>query len=52
MENVSTSNLGQVIFSQVDDILVNAEGSTKRITKANFLGAMNDWSNVMNKPFF
>lgn len=51
MENVSTPNLKEVAFGQVDDILVNAEGSTRRITKSNFLGAMNDWSNVMNKPF-
>lgn len=51
MGNVSTPNLEEVTFGQVDDILVNAEGSTKRITKTNFLGAMNDWSNVMNKPF-
>ena len=51
MGNVSTPNLEEVTFGQVDDILVNAEGSTKRITKTNFLGAMNDWSNVTNKPF-
>ena len=51
MGNVSTPNLEEVTFGQVDDILVNAEGSTKRITKTNFLGSMNDWSNVMNKPF-
>lgn len=51
ISNVSTSNLTEVNFRQVDDILVNAEGVTRRITKANFLGAMNDWSNVTNKPF-
>lgn len=51
MGNVSTSNLKEVAFGQVDDILVNAEGSTRRITKSNFLGAMNDWSNITNKPF-
>ena len=49
--NVSTPNLEEVTFGQVDDILVNAEGSTKRITKSNFLGAMNDWSTITNKPF-
>lgn len=51
MGNVSTPNLEEVIFKQVDDIIVNADGSTKRITKANFLGAMNDWSTITNKPF-
>ena len=49
--NVSTPNLEEVTFGQVDDIIVNAEGSTRRITKANFLGAMNDWSTITNKPF-
>lgn len=51
MGNISTPNLEEVTFGQVDDILVNAESSTKRITKANFLGAMNDWSTITNKPF-
>ena len=51
MGNVSTPNLEEVTFGQVDDILVNAEGSTKRITKSNFLGAMNDWATITNKPF-
>ena len=51
MGNVSTPNLEEVTFGQVDDILVNAEGSTRRITKSNFLGAMNDWNNITNKPF-
>ena len=51
MENVSTPNLKEVAFGQVDDILVNAEGSTRRITKSNFLGAMNDWATITNKPF-
>ena len=51
MGNVSTPNLEEVTFGQVDDILVNAEGSTKRITKSNFLGAMNDWATIANKPF-
>lgn len=51
MGNVSTTNLEEVTFGQVDDILVNAEGSTRRITKANFLGATNDWSTITNKPF-
>lgn len=51
MNNVSTINLKEASFGQVDDILVNAEGSTKRIAKENFLGAMNDWSNITNKPF-
>ena len=51
MGNVSTPNLEEVTFGQVDDIIVNAEGSTRRITKANFLGAMNDWSTITNKPF-
>ena len=51
MGNVSTINLPVVLFSTVDDILVNANGSAGRITKANFLGAMNDWSTITNKPF-
>lgn len=51
ISNISTSSLKEVTFNQVDDILVNAEGVTRRITKANFLGSMNDWSNITNKPF-
>lgn len=51
MNNVSTINLPVSTFGNVDDILVNASGSAGRITKADFLGAMNDWANVMNKPF-
>ena len=51
MNNVSTINLPVSTFGNVDDILVNASGSAGRIKKADFLGAMNDWSNVMNKPF-
>ena len=51
MNNVSTINLPVSTFGNVDDILVNANGSAGRITKADFLGSMNDWSNVMNKPF-
>lgn len=51
MNNISTINLDVVTFSEVDDILVNANGSAGRITKANFLGAMNDWSTITNKPF-
>ena len=51
MNNVSTINLPVSTFGNIDDILVNASGSAGRITKADFLGAMNDWSNVMNKPF-
>ena len=51
MNNVSTINLPVSTFGNVDDILVNASGSAGRITKADFLGSMNDWSNVMNKPF-
>ena len=51
MNNVSTINLPVATFGNVDDILVNASGSAGRITKADFLGAMNDWSNVINKPF-
>ena len=51
MNNVSTINLPVSTFGNVDDILVNASGSAGRITKADFLGAMSDWSNVMNKPF-
>ena len=51
MNNVSTINLPVATFGNVDDILVNASGSAGRITKADFLGSMNDWSNVTNKPF-
>lgn len=51
MNNVSTINLPVSTFGNIDDILVNASGSAGRITKADFLGAMNDWSNVTNKPF-
>ena len=51
MNNISTINLPVSTFGNIDDILVNASGSAGRITKADFLGAMNDWSNVMNKPF-
>lgn len=51
MNNVSTINLPVSTFGNVDDILVNASGSAGRIKKADFLGVMNDWSNVMNKPF-
>lgn len=51
MNNVSTINLPVSTFGNVDDILVNASGSAGRIKKADFLGSMNDWSNVMNKPF-
>lgn len=51
MNNVATINLPVSTFGNVDDILVNASGSAGRIKKADFLGAMNDWSNVMNKPF-
>ena len=51
MNNVSTINLPVSTFGNVDDILVNASGSAGRIKKVDFLGAMNDWSNVMNKPF-
>ena len=51
MNNVSTINLPVSTFGNVDDILVNASGSAGRIKKTDFLGSMNDWSNVMNKPF-
>lgn len=51
MNNVSTINLPVSTFGNVDDILVNASGSAGRIKKTDFLGAINDWSNVMNKPF-
>ena len=51
MNNISTINLPVSTFGSVDDILVNASGSAGRIKKADFLGSMNDWSNVMNKPF-
>lgn len=51
MNNVSTINLPVSTFGNIDDILVNASGSAGRIKKADFLGAMNDWSNVTNKPF-
>ena len=51
MNNVSTINLPVSTFGNVDDILVNASGSAGRIKKTDFLGAMNDWSNVINKPF-
>lgn len=51
MNDVSTINLPVSTFGNVDDILVNASGSAGRIKKADFLGSMNDWSNVMNKPF-
>ena len=51
MGNVSTTNLEEVAFGQVDDILVNASGSAGRIKKVDFLGAMNDWNNITNKPF-
>ena len=51
MNNVSTINLPVSTFGNVDDILVNASGSAGRIKKVGFLGSMNDWSNVMNKPF-
>lgn len=51
MNNISTINLPVSTFGNVDDILVNASGSAGRIKKTDFLGSMNDWSNVMNKPF-
>ena len=51
MNDVSTINLPVSTFGNVDDILVNASGSAGRIKKADFLGVINDWSNVMNKPF-
>ena len=51
MNNVSTINLPVSTFGNVDDILVNASGSAGRIKKVDFLGAMNDWSTITNKPF-
>ena len=51
MNNVSTINLPVSTFGNVDDILVNASGSAGRIKKADFLGAMNDWGTITNKPF-
>ena len=51
MNNVSTINLPVSTFGDVDDILVNASGSAGRIKKADFLGAMNDWGTITNKPF-
>lgn len=51
MNNVSTINLPVSTFGNIDDILVNASGSAGRIKKADFLGAMNDWNNITNKPF-
>lgn len=51
MDNIATINLPQVSFTNIDDILVNGNGDAGRITKANFLGAMNDWSTITNKPF-
>lgn len=51
MNNISTINLPVSTFGNIDDILVNASGSAGRITKADFLGAMNDWNNITNKPF-
>ena len=51
MNNVSTINLPVSTFGDIDDILVNASGSAGRIKKADFLGTMNDWSNITNKPF-
>ena len=51
MNNVSTINLPVSTFGNIDDILVNASGSAGRIKKVDFLGAMNDWSNITNKPF-
>lgn len=51
MNNISTINLPVSTFGNVDDILVNASGSAGRIKKVDFLGAMNDWSNITNKPF-
>ena len=50
-ENVATIDLPQVSLNSVEDILVNANGTTGRITKENFLGAVNDWSAIINKPF-
>ena len=51
MNNVSTINLPVSTFGNVDDILDNASGSAGRIKKVDFLGAMNDWNNITNKPF-
>lgn len=51
MNNISTINLPVSTFGNIDDILVNASGSAGRIKKADFLGAMNDWNNITNKPF-
>ena len=51
MNNVSTINLPVSTFGDIDDILVNASGSAGRIKKVDFLGAMNDWNNITNKPF-
>ena len=51
MNNVSTINLPVSTFGNVDDILVNASGSAGRIKKTDFLGAINDWNNITNKPF-
>lgn len=51
MNNVSTINLPVSTFGNVDDILVNASGSAGRIKKVDFIGAMNDWNNITNKPF-
>lgn len=51
MNNISTINLPVSTFGNVDDILVNASGSAGRIKKVDFLGAMNDWNNITNKPF-
>ena len=51
MNNVSTINLPVSTFGNIDDILVNASGSAGRIKKVDFLGAMNDWSTITNKPF-
>lgn len=51
MGNIATINLDKASFNEVDDILVNANGAAGRITKTDFLGVMNDWSAVTNKPF-
>lgn len=51
MNDVSTINLPVSTFGNIDDILVNASGSAGRIKKVDFLGAMNDWNNITNKPF-
>ena len=51
MGNIATINLDKASFKEVDDIIVNANGAAGRITKADFLGAMNDWSTITNKPF-